>query len=188
MERCVCEPCSPLCDQRWWCCLSCGLELVTHSDKLRYQCDRLKLRQVDELFTKADNGGKMFADLSPETWSWWNKVAYILFFVCNFKCLHPSPAVNVSAVLILSLCRSEGAVSHLPSLSPISQRCSPWLCEAWTGPEWETWATQRNPSLSFAWRLAVAMTTEDFRWAEMRRVMWCFSGVCLCFCDRVGEN
>lgn len=116
------------------------------------------------------------------------KSPIIYFFVCHFKCLHPSLAVNISAVLILSLCRRGWDVSRLPFLRPISQRCSPWLCEAWTGPEWETRATQRNPSLSFALRLAVAMTTEDFRWAEIHGVMWCFSGLTVCVFVREEEK
>lgn len=48
----------------------------------------------------------------------------------------------------------------------ITACCSPWLCEA-VRLEWETQATQRNPSLSSASILTVAMTTEDFRWARM---------------------
>lgn len=55
-------------------------------------------------------------------------------------------------------------------------------------PEWETEAAQRHPSLSFASVLAVAMTTEDFRWAKMRKgYSMLFRSGCLCvFCVREG--
>lgn len=42
----------------------------------------------------------------------------------------------------------------------ITARCSPWMCEAMR-LEWETRATQSNPSLCSTSILTVAMTTED---------------------------
>lgn len=83
---------------------------------------------------------------------------------CNVKCLYPYRAASVSVAFILSVV--SAVVS--PPISPISQRRSYWLREP-LRPEWETQAAQRNPSLSFASILAVAMTTEDFRWARDAR-------------------
>lgn len=83
---------------------------------------------------------------------------------CNVKCLYPYRAASVSVAFILSVVST--VVS--PPISPISQRRSYWLREP-LRPEWETQAAQRNPSLSFASILAVAMTTEDFRWARDAR-------------------